>query len=527
LAFSEIRRLEKDFNSQGSHFEDEITCLKEYVKYLEERKGHRKHYNKNDDCKEVSETTHNEHRGKLSECEETEKEADYSMLEPDENLEESDPCLFNTGSTDVKVDSVDDDASLPVPTKEQKKSKSLPENKRSKKCLRKLSSKKGTNSSESASEVDDLHPSADSGVSGDKEGLEQKLTRSTETSLSNDKMEKEKMESEDVAGTDAEVPESDSDFKGNSKGGKEEIKVKKTRKKKRGVSLKDSDRNSPDQMPEADVKQPEEITHTKKGKKKRSLDKGEFKEDFQTEIPGDEIIQLDTGIKTKGKKKIDSPVQERPEVKPNKKLSRTKESKSSSEDMPNTIEEEMVTGQPEPMETSQKQPRASTAGGMSSKNVKSSKKELTTTGENDEQLGDMSFLINVNSRIALFVADASQEECELQPMTARERNDVYKVTHLYKLRARIGTKTENNLTTVRLSKQADTRMPKPGRVDSLLSELSIAASKVAFRESPKNQEKRKFSAVTEGDDQTVAEDGLDQAAPPKKKLTKLSRSNKP
>ena len=231
-------------------------------------------------------------------------------------------------------------------------------------------------------------------------------------------------------------------------------------------------------------------------------------------------------MKTKGAKKADSPVYERREVKPNKKLSRTKKSKSSSEDMPDTIGEEMVTRQSEPMETSQKQWRTSTANEMSSKNVKSSKKESTTTEDNDEQLGDMSFLINVNSRIALFVADASQEECELQPMTARERNDVYKVTHLYKLRARMGTKAENNLTTVRLSKQPGTRMPKPGRVDSLLSELSIAASKVAFKESPKNQEKRKYSAATEGDDQTMAEDGLDQAAPPKKKLAKLSRSNK-
>ena len=438
---------------------------------------------------------------------------------PDENLEESDPFLFNSSSTDGKVDSVHEDP-LPVSPKQQKKPKSLPENKRSKKCLKKLSSKKATNSSESVSEVEDLHPSADSGASGDKEGSGQKLTRSAQKSLTNDKMVEEKMESEDAAvveRTEAEVQESDSDFKQNSKGSKEKIKVKKTRKTKRGVLLEGSDKNSQDQVPVADVKHQDD---TKKGKKKRSLDEGEFEEVFHEEIPGDAVIQLDTGIKT------DSPVQERPEGKPNKKLSRTKKSKSSSEDTTIKIGEEMVIGQPEPMETSQKQPRSSTAGGMSSKIEKSSKKEYTTIEDKDEQLGDMSFLINVNSRIALFVTDASQEECELQPMTARERNDVYKVTCLYKLRARIGTKTENNLTTVRLSKQADTRMPKPGRVDSLLSELSIAASKVAFKESPKNQEKRKYSAVAEGDDQTVAEDGLDQAAPPKKKLSKLSRSNK-
>lgn len=446
------------------------------------------------------------------------------MLEPDENLEESDPCLFNTSNADVKVDPAHDDA-LPLSSKEQEKSNSLPRNKRSKKCLRKLSSKKGTNLSESVSEVEDLHPSADSGVSGDKEGLEQKLRRFTEKSLINGKMEKEETQSEDVAvveRTEAEVQESDSDFKGNSKDGKEKTRVKKTRKMKRGVLLEGSDKNSLDEMPVADVKHQDKIKDTKKGNK-RSLAKGEFEEVFSAEIP---VIQLNTGIKPKGKKNVDSPVQDMPQGKPNKKLSRTKKSKSRSEDIPTKIGEEMVTEQPKPIETSQEQPNAFTAGGMPNKDVKSTKKESTTTKESDEQLGDMSFLININSQIALFVADASQNECELQPMTARERNDVYKVTHLYKLRARIGTKTENNLTTVRLSKQADTRMPKPGRVDSLLSELSIAASKVAFKESPKNQEKRKYSAVTQGDNQAVAEDGLDQASPPKKKLTKLSRSNK-
>ena len=62
IFFPEIRRIEKDFNSQRSHFEDEITCLKENIKYLEEKNGHSKHYNKNDDCLEVNETTYNENR---------------------------------------------------------------------------------------------------------------------------------------------------------------------------------------------------------------------------------------------------------------------------------------------------------------------------------------------------------------------------------------------------------------------------------------------------------------------------------
>ena len=38
---AEIRRLEKDFTTQKSHLEDEVTCLKERVKYLEEEKGAR------------------------------------------------------------------------------------------------------------------------------------------------------------------------------------------------------------------------------------------------------------------------------------------------------------------------------------------------------------------------------------------------------------------------------------------------------------------------------------------------------
>ena len=58
----EIRSLEKDFNSQRSHFEDEITCLKETVKYLVEKNGNSEHYSKNDDCKGVSETNLNDHR---------------------------------------------------------------------------------------------------------------------------------------------------------------------------------------------------------------------------------------------------------------------------------------------------------------------------------------------------------------------------------------------------------------------------------------------------------------------------------
>ncbi|KAL9988549.1 hypothetical protein ACROYT_G003006 [Oculina patagonica] len=535
LAFSEIRRLEKHFNSQRSHFEDEITCLKERVKYLEEGKGGNKHSDNNEDCKEINESTHNnECRRNPSESDENVKDTNGSLPEVDGNLEESDPYLFNTGSADVEEIPVDD--ALTVPPKEQKASKSPQENQKSKKRLKKPTSNKVTKSTDSVSEVEDLHPvdvsSGVSEVNGDREGLGRRLTSSAEKSLKKKEAEGKKLENKGkvvAEKTVAELQESESEFKAKSKEGKGKAKIKKM-KKKESASLEDSDRSSQDQMPTENTNHHKEIKDTKKQKKKRSVDKEEeeeLDEVFQEENPGDDVFHLEAEANTKGKKKRDSSVHEKPEGKPNKKLSRNKKSKSSSDDSLPKTGEEKVDGQPEPMEISHKEPRASTAVEMSNQNEKSSKKESATVEDKDEQLGDMSFLINVNSRIALFVADASQEECELQPMTARERNDVYKVTHLYKLRARIGTKTENNLTTVRLSKQADTRMPKPGRVDSLLSELSIAASKEAVRDSPKNQVKRKHSALLEGNEQTVSGCGVvDQVAPPKKKLSKLSRTKK-
>ncbi len=470
------------------------------------------------------------HRRKPSESDVNVKDTDSSLPEVDGNLEESDPYLFNTGSADVEEIPVDDGA-LAVPPKEQKALTSPQENKKSKKRLKKLTSNRVSKSTDSASEVEDLHPvdvsSAVSEVNGDREGLRRRSTSSAEKSLKKKEAEGKKLENEGevvAEKTVAELQESESEFKAKSKGGKGKAKNKKMKKKE--SASEDSDRNSQDQMPTENTNHHKE--DTKRQKKKRSADKEEeeLEEVFQEKNPGDDVFQLEAEVKTNGKKKRDSSVHEKPEGKSNKKLSRNKKSKSSSDDTPLKTGEETVDVQPEPKEISHKEPRASTADELSHQNEKSSKKESATVEDKDEQLGDMSFLINVNSRIALFVADASQEECELQPMTARERNDVYKVTHLYKLRARIGTKTENNLTTVRLSKQADTRMPKPGRVDSLLSELSIAASKEAVKDSPKNQVKRKHSALIEGNEQTVSGDGGDQVAPPKKKLSKLSRTKK-
>ena len=468
------------------------------------------------------------HRRKPSESDEKVKDTDSSLQEVDGVLEESDPYLFGIGRADVEKIPVDND-DFPVPPKEQKASKSPQENKKSKKRLKKLTSSKVAKSTDSVSEVEDLHTmdtsSALSEVNGDIEELGKKLTSSGEKSLNKKETKGKKIENEDVVvaeKTVAELQESESEFKTKSKEGKGKAKIKKMMKKKGSAFIQDSVSNSQDEMPTGNTNQHKEIKNTKKEKKKRSVDKEEKELDevFQQEKPEDDVFHLEAGVKTKAKKQRDSSVHEKEEGKSNKKLSRNKKSKSSSDGTPLKIVEEPVNGQSEPMEISQNEPEASSAGGMSNPNDKSSKKESATTEDKDEQLGDMSFLINVNSQIALFVADASQEECELQPMTARERNDVYKVTHLYKLRARIGTKTDNKLTTVHLSKQADTRMPKPGRVDSLLSELSIAASKQALKDSPKNQVKRKHN------EQTVPGDDLDQAAPPKKKLSKLSRTNK-
>lgn len=101
----------------------------------------------------------------------------------------------------------------------------------------------------------------------------------------------------------------------------------------------------------------------------------------------------------------------------------------------------------------------------------------------DEPLGDMSFLLDVNLKISEFVT-SSEQELELQLMTGRQRTDVYKLAELYKVRARMGNKCDN-LTTLGLSKTPESRMPKNGRVDCLLSKLSIAATREAERESPK------------------------------------------
>lgn len=570
LAFSEIRRLEKEFKSQRSQLEDEVSCLKERVKYLEEGTAGSKPLNAIE--KQQNKVTTDDGRNRSrepEEVEESESETNCLLPEVEDTLEESDPNIFDVHSTDDNVVSVG--ASSP---KDQKVSRSPQENKKSssKKKLKKMTSKKGVSLSSSMSGVDNANSQEISSmateVDAEKQGLESKseavsatevstldhgicgsennskkeqrkrnLKRSTSKdrarekgkinvsaskskgqkrssleNLENNKLKENKQEKEVSAVaemSEAELQEEPKlELKGESKGTEEKTKTKKKQK------------SSQDEMQPDDANQQGKGTKKKKSKKKRSVEV----EEESNEVFEDDTPSSKAEVKSKGKKK-ESPVHKTPEEKLNKKLSRNKKSKAASDDNLVEISEE-VTDEQFQLENSPENPASkpqSSFGGMASTNEKSAKKESAIIEDKDEPLGDMSFLINVNSRISVFVADASQDECELDPMTARERNDVYKVAQLYKLRARIGTKAENNLTTVRLSKQADTQMPKPGRVDRLLSELSIAASK----DSPKSQVKRKHAATVDENEQSVtAGNDLHCDGPPKKKLPKLSRTKK-
>lgn len=487
----------------------------------------------------------------------------------DENLEDSDPYIFNCDSSDITVVPAEDASS----SKDQKVSRSPQEFKKSnsKKRLRKLTSKKAVdqsnpmNRADNSNNLQDLSSSATED-DGDRQALERKITsdeeksntatsdkssldhelsglnnsdesskkgqqkRNSKRSPTNEigagkgkvnaatlkskgltrstsrKKEREEDKQETAvtvaAVTSAEEglqEEPELEFNGNARKTKEKTNPKKKK------------RSSEDEFSADDGNEQEDIPEKAADhKKKKSLRAEEESDDISHEESPGELVRIKSKEKLKDSHKD----------KPKKKLSRNKKSKTDSDGIPVQIIDETANGQFEP-ESAVENPQSKTK--TSSPSDKSSKKEKESTfiEDKDEPLGDMSFLINVNSQISVFVADASQDECELEPMTARERNDVYKVTQLYKLRARIGTKAENNLTTVRLSKQADTTMPKPGRVDRLLSELSIVASK----ESPKNQAKRKHAASCDGNQQTDGEDP-GQEEPPKKKLSKKSRNSK-
>ena len=491
-----------------------------------------------------------------------------------ENLEDSDPYIFNCDSSDVIVVPAEDASN----SKDQKVSRSPQENKKSnsKKRLRKLTSKKAVDQSNPMSRADNSNNSQDLSSSateddGDRQVLERKFT-SNEATSNTATGDKSSLDHE-LSGLNNSVESSKKgQQKRNSKRspsneiGAEKGKVNAATLKSKGLTRSSSRKKEREEdkqekaatvaaetsaevglqeEPELEfnggIRKTKEKTNPKKNKRSSedefSGDDGIRQEDipekaadpkkkksFRVEEESDDVSHEESPgdmVRMKSKEKLkDSPVHKKPEDKPKKKLSCNKKSKMDSDGSPVKIIGKTANGQFEP-ENAIENPQSKTK--TSSTSDKSSKKEKESTfiEDKDEPLGDMSFLINVNSQISVFVADASQDECELEPMTARERNDVYKVTQLYKLRARIGTKAENNLTTVRLSKQADTKMPKPGRVDRLLSELSIVASK----ESPKNQAKRKHAATCDGNKQTDGEDP-EQEEPPKKKLSKKSRNSK-
>ncbi|KAK3752033.1 hypothetical protein QZH41_019389 [Actinostola sp. cb2023] len=101
-------------------------------------------------------------------------------------------------------------------------------------------------------------------------------------------------------------------------------------------------------------------------------------------------------------------------------------------------------------------------------NVSLSKtKPQVTVNEQDEMLGDMSFLIDISSMISSFMSDPVPQQLELPLMQARERADARKLATLFNLHISIGNKMESRSSLI-LSKTSNSRMPKPGKLDNLL-----------------------------------------------------------
>lgn len=469
------------------------------------------------------------------------KDTNYSPTAEDDNLEESDPYIFEVGNTEVSTVPVEDTLCL----KDKKVSNSLPENKKlnSNKRLKKLSSKKSgslstmingsdggdqqivsaTSSvqeivaenqcrrSESTEESSYAKSDDQNNRNRKKSSINEKATEPEESSSKckpkgakrASSRSKEMEESKEVS-MDVEVAQVET-TKESETGCTEE--VHKNNKDKAKVRKKKS---SKDHIHANDENEQDDLKESKKTKKKRFSAAEQESDVFQAESNGNK-----SNVNTEPKN--ESPVLRKPKESLSKKLSCGKKTKA--------VLEESVIKASEKIEDEKSETECASASDTDGTNSNSINKQLP-----DEPLGDMTFLINVNSQISVFVSNGSLEECELQPMTARERNDVYKMAQLYKLRARIGTKSENNLTTVRLSKQADTRMPKPGKVDCLLSELSMAALKKGVKDSPRNQGKRKYAAVADGSECSLptacTDDDHDQEGPPRKKITKLSRAKK-
>ena len=468
----------------------------------------------------------------------------YSPPAEDDNLEESDPYIFEVGNTEVSVVPVEDTLCL----KDKKVSNSLPENKKlnSNKRLKKLSSKKSGSLSTMINGSDAGDQQIVSATSSVQEIVAEKQCRRSEstedTSYAKSDDQNNRKQKKSSSNEQASEPE-ESSSKCKPKGAKRASSRSKEMEESKEVSMdvevaqvettKESEtgcteevhknnkdkakvrkkKSSKDHVHADDENEQNDLKESKKTKKKKSSAAEQESDDvFQAESNGNKSI-----VNTEPKN--ESPVLKKPKESLSKKLSCGKKTKA--------VFEESVIKASEKIEDEKSETECASAGDTDGTNSNSVNKNKQLP---DEPLGDMTFLINVNSQISVFVSNGSLEECELQPMTARERNDVYKMAQLYKLRARIGTKSENNLTTVRLSKQADTRMPKPGKVDCLLSELSMAALKKGVKDSPKNQGKRKYAAVADGSECSLptacTDDDHDQEGPPRKKITKLSRAKK-
>ena len=469
-------------------------------------------------------------------------DTNYSSSAEDDNLEESDPYIFEVGKTEVSAVPLEDTLCL----KDKKVSNSLPENKKlnSNKRLKKLSSKTSGSLSTVINGSDGGDQQIVSATSSVQEIVTEKQSRISESTEDtsyaksddqNNRNQKKSSSNEQAA----EPEESSSQCK--PKGAKrassrskemeesnevsmdvEVAQVETTKESETGCAEKVHKNNkdkaklrkkksSKDHVHADDENEQDDLKESKKTKKKRSSAAEQESDDvFQAESNGNK-----SNVNTESKNECS--VLKKPKESLSKKLSCGKKTKA--------VFEESVIKASEKIEDEKSETECASATDTDGTNSNSVNKQLP-----DEPLGDMTFLINVNSQISVFVSNGSLEECELQPMTARERNDVYKMAQLYKLRARIGTKSENNLTTVRLSKQADTRMPKPGKVDCLLSELSMASLKKGVKDSPKNQGKRKYAAVADGSECSLptacTDDDHDQEGPPRKKITKLSRAKK-
>ncbi|XP_068733685.1 M protein, serotype 5-like isoform X2 [Montipora capricornis] len=543
LAFSEMRRVEKDFRYQKTSLENEISHLRERVKHLE----------KENSIAEPSKQRSREFlesERKPREVVANNSPSNDSLPVSETNIQGED--IFTTDGTEIIDIPLENASSL----KEQNVTLSLQEKKsNSRKRLKLPILKKAVETSKPVKDSNSNPEELSLDVKDDDgkvmTGVKEKSNTVPQEALG----EKQRQVKHATSSKNVEALEkaATGDETLKSKG----IKRGNLRRKKTECTKQET-MTAVKALEESKVGQKEDITETRKTKPKCRRNEGSLQDELLSEddvnqekdisemrkdqkqfqvtteskeatvFSGSVEESLDVHVEAEmipGGKKKDFTVKKKTGKKTSKRLLRNEKSMRASGDCTaKTNVSEMPTDEydeefKEIALTPNSEPQAKNVKGK----MPSISNQSTATKDCDEPLGDMSFLIEVNSKISLFVSDVVQDECELDPMTARQRNEVYKVAQLYKLRARIGSKADNNLTTVRLSKQGDTQMPKAGKVDRLLSELSIAASKEAFKESPKIQSKRKHGATA--DRKKASDDNdIDQQGPPKKKFAKQSRS---